>query len=149
MGWGRANFTGACTGTGTVLTLHPSDGWMGWLTPRTTKRAPRWCVPPVAQPLHVPFNAILMTPCGGGTVVKNLPTSAGDTRDAVQSLDQEDLWSRKWQPTPVFLLENSMGRGDWRATVQGVTKSQKRLSVHAASWHACAEMRKCRVREAK
>ena len=87
----------------------------------------------MARPLHVPFNAILMTPCGEGTVVKNLPTSAGDAWDAVQSLDQEDLWSRKWQPTPVFLLENSMGRGDWRATVQGVTKSQKRLSVHTAS----------------
>ena len=110
-------------------------------------RAPRWCVSPVARPLPVPFNAILMTPCGGGTVVKNLPTSAGDARDAVQSLSQEDLWRRKWQPTPVFLLENSMGRGDWWATVQGVTKSQKRLSVHAASWHA--ELRKCRVREAK
>ena len=32
-------------------------------------------------------------------------------------------WIRKWLPTPVFLLENSMDRGAWRATVHGVTKS--------------------------
>ena len=34
-------------------------------------------------------------------------------------------WRRKWQPTPVFLpVENSVDRGAWWATVQGVTKSQ-------------------------
>ena len=32
-------------------------------------------------------------------------------------------WRRKWQPTPVFLLENPMDRGAWRATVCGVTES--------------------------
>ena len=32
-------------------------------------------------------------------------------------------WRRKWQPTPVFCLENSMDRGAWQATVHGVTKS--------------------------
>ena len=26
-------------------------------------------------------------------------------------------WRRAWQPTPVFLLENSMDRGAWWATV--------------------------------
>ena len=26
-------------------------------------------------------------------------------------------WSRKWHPTPIFLPENSMGRGAWQATV--------------------------------
>ena len=31
-------------------------------------------------------------------------------------------WRRKWQPTPVFLLENPMDRGAWRATVRGVAK---------------------------
>ena len=23
-------------------------------------------------------------------------------------------WRREWQPTPVFFLENAMGRGAWR-----------------------------------
>ena len=31
-------------------------------------------------------------------------------------------WERKWQPTPVFLLENSMDRGAWQATVHAVAK---------------------------
>ena len=36
-------------------------------------------------------------------VVKNLPANAGDRRDT-------DPWVWKWQPTLVFLLENSMDR---------------------------------------
>ena len=35
---------------------------------------------------------------------------------------------RKWQPTPVFLPGKSMDRGDWRAIVHGVAKSQTWLS---------------------
>ena len=34
------------------------------------------------------------------------------------------LWRRAWQTAPVFLLENSMDRGSWWATVHRVTKSQ-------------------------
>ena len=37
-------------------------------------------------------------------------------------------WSRKWQPTPVFLLENPMDGGAWWAIVHGVAKSQTWLS---------------------
>ena len=37
-------------------------------------------------------------------------------------------WRRAWQPTPVFLQENSMDRRVWWATVDGVVKSQTRLS---------------------
>ena len=33
-------------------------------------------------------------------------------------------WRRKWQPTPLFLLESPMDRGAWQATVLRVTKSQ-------------------------
>ena len=40
-------------------------------------------------------------------------------------------WRRKWQPVPVFLqiLENSLDRGAWRATVHG-SQSSLQLSVH-------------------
>ena len=34
------------------------------------------------------------------------------------------LWRRKWQPILVFLLENTMDRGFWWATVYRVAKSQ-------------------------
>ena len=39
----------------------------------------------------------------GGSVEKNLPANAGDTGGLFQSLGQEDLLIRKWQPAPVFL----------------------------------------------
>ena len=35
-------------------------------------------------------------------------------------------WRRKWQPTPVFLPENSMDRGVWR--VHGTSRSQTQVS---------------------
>ena len=38
------------------------------------------------------------------------------------------IWRRKWQPTPVFLLENPMDRGTWQATVYGVTKESDTTS---------------------
>ena len=36
-------------------------------------------------------------------------------------------WSRKWQPAPVFLPEESMDRGALRAAVPVAAKSQTRL----------------------
>ena len=36
-------------------------------------------------------------------------------------------WRRKWQPTPVFLLENPRDGGAWRAAIYGVTQSWTRL----------------------
>ena len=44
-------------------------------------------------------------------VVKNLPGSAGDVRDAgwIPGLGRFP-WRRKWQPTPVFLPRESNGQ---------------------------------------
>ena len=36
-------------------------------------------------------------------------------------------WRRKWQPTPVFCLENPRDGGAWWAAVCGVTQSRTRL----------------------
>ena len=38
-------------------------------------------------------------------------------------------WSRKWQPTPLFLPGNVMDRRTWWATVHRFEKSQMQLSV--------------------
>ena len=65
-----------------------------------------------------------------GVVVKNPPANAGDTRS--------DPWVGKWHPTPVFLLENPMDRGAWRATVHVVAKGRTPLSTHAREC-ACAQ----------
>ena len=48
----------------------------------------------------------------GGSVEKNLPANAGDTGGLFQSLGQEDLLIRKWQPAPTFLPGNSHGQGN-------------------------------------
>ena len=49
-------------------------------------------------------------------------------------------WSRKWQPTPLFLPGESHGQRGWWATVHEVAKSQaqlKRLSIHAFYSMSC------------
>ena len=68
-------------------------------------------------------------------VIKNLPAHARATGDTGSvPVVRKIPWRRKWQPTPVFCLENPMDRGAWWATmseVHGVRESQKtRLSEH-------------------
>ena len=43
-------------------------------------------------------------------MVKNLPANAGDSRDAGLIPGLARNWSRKWQPTPVFLPGNFYGQ---------------------------------------
>ena len=68
----------------------------------------------------------------GDTVVKNLPTSAGDTRDEglIPGLKRSPGVGNGNLPQ-YFCLKNPMDRGAWRATVHGVAKSQTQPSVHA------------------
>ena len=67
-------------------------------------------------------------------MVKNLPTNAGDIRNAGSILGSRRFsWRSVWQLTPLFYLENPMERGAWQATVHRVTNSQtrlRRLSTH-------------------
>ena len=67
-------------------------------------------------------------------MVKILPVSAGDTGDA----SLIPVWRRSpgvgnRNPLQYSSLENSMDRGDGRATVPRVAKSWTRLSMHAHS----------------
>ena len=65
--------------------------------------------PPLANTslyLWVCFYFVEFVVFPAGSVVKNLPTMQ---ETWVWSLDQEDPWRRKWQPTPVFLLGESHG----------------------------------------
>ena len=52
-------------------------------------------------------------------------------------------WRRKWQPAPVFLLENPMDRGAWWATWGH--KSQTQLSTHRHTT-ALHDLRTCVLR---
>ena len=60
----------------------------------------------------------------GDSVVKNLPTSAGDTGDEtwIPGLGRSH-GKGNGNPSQYFCLKNPMDRGAWRATVHGVTKS--------------------------
>ena len=42
-------------------------------------------------------------------------------------------WRRKWQPTPVFLLENPRDGGAWWAAVYGVAQSRTQLKRLSSS----------------
>ena len=60
--------------------------------------------------------------------------NAGDARDSGSILHWEDPPEKEMatQSLQYPCLENPMDRGDWRATVQGVAKSQsERLSIHS------------------
>ena len=68
----------------------------------------------------------------GGSVVKNLLANAGHVGDV--SLSPESGSSPgegNGNPLQYFCLENPMDKGDWQATVHGVAKSRRRLSMHA------------------
>ena len=60
----------------------------------------------------------------GGSVVKNPPDNAGDARDSGLIPGSERAPGvGNGNPLQYSCLENSMDRGDWQATVHGVTKS--------------------------
>ena len=60
----------------------------------------------------------------GGSVVKNLPGNAGDTRDlGLIPGSGRSPGIGNGKPLRYSCLENSMDRGAWWATVHGVAKS--------------------------
>ena len=69
----------------------------------------------------------------GGSVVKNLPTNAGDWGSIPGS--ERSPGEGNGNPIQYSCLENSMDRGAWWAIVHGVTKSQRELSRHACKYY--------------
>lgn len=66
----------------------------------------------------------------GGTVVKNLPASAGEAGDSgsISSVGKS-LWNRKWHPLQYCCLGNPMDWGACAAAVHGVAKGWMWLST--------------------
>ena len=61
----------------------------------------------------------------GGTVVKNLPANAGNTRDAALILGLERFPGEgNGNPLQYSCLGDSMDRGAWQAAVHRVAKSR-------------------------
>jgi len=60
----------------------------------------------------------------GGTIVKNLPASAGDTEDVgLISGSRRFPGEKHGNPLQYSCLENPMDRGTWLIIVHGVAKS--------------------------
>ena len=73
----------------------------------------------------------------GGSMVKNPPANAGDTGDvSLIAGSGRSPGGGNGTPLQYSCLGNPMDRGAWWATVQGVTKSQTRLST-AHTWDLC------------
>ena len=71
----------------------------------------------------VPLSESEMLGFPGGSVVKNLPASEGDT-GPIPGLGRSPGESNG-SPFQYSCLENFMDRGAWRATVHGVAKSRE------------------------
>ena len=125
------------------MTEHPCQDTAGWggkllITPM------KWTLSCSSVVLHVlvcvtlACSVVKGTGFPGGSVVKNLPANAGDARDADSvpgSVRSPGLGIGNL--LQYSCLENSMGRGAWWATVQGVTKGQTPLSTHTHSQSEC------------
>ena len=73
----------------------------------------------------------------GSSVVKNSPANAGDAGLIPGS--GRPPGGRNGNPLQYSCLENPMDRGAWRATVQGVAKSQTRLKLLSTHAQECSE----------
>ena len=65
-------------------------------------------------------------------MVENPPANAGDA-SSIPGLGRFP-WRRAWQPTPVFLPENPMGRGAWRAIVHSAAKELDTTYLLSMAW---------------
>ena len=65
-----------------------------------------------------------------GSVIKNPPANAGESREEFNPWVRKILWTRKGQHTPVFLPGKFHDRAAWQAAVHGITKSYIWLSEH-------------------
>ena len=64
--------------------------------------------------------------------------NAEDVGMGVLSLSQEDPWSRKWQPTPVFLPGRSHGHARDGSSIPGSGRSPG-VGNSNPLWYSCLE----------
>ena len=84
--------------------------------------------------------------------VKNLPSNARDLRDWGLILGREDPLEEEMATHSSILARGIHDREPWRATVHGVTKSQKRLqqlTIHKHMFTIIIDTKIIKLRHAK
>ena len=71
-------------------------------------------------------------PCSFPTMTNKWAIHAGSAVRVLPTMLEMRVWipGRRWPPTPVFLQEGYMDRGDWRTAVNGVAGSGTQLSTY-------------------
>ena len=70
--------------------------------------------------------------CPGGSVVKNPPVNAGNTRNMGSTPGSgRSAGGENGNPPQFSCMENPMEKGAWQATIHSITKSWTRLSDRA------------------
>ena len=72
--------------------------------------------------VYIDGNSLKIMGFPGRSEVKNLPISAGDTRDTGLIPESRSSGVGNGNPLQYSWLENPMDRGSWQATVHGVTE---------------------------
>ena len=78
----------------------------------------------IKKVLHEEYQSFF---CSVMLTVKNTPDNAGDIRDFAWPLGWEDLWRRRWQPTPIILpgeprgQRSLQGYSSWGCTLSDTT----------------------------
>ena len=107
-----------------MVELDFSHGWWGTLI--HAKEVESTCR---QMSCEIMWTAVSSQGFPGGSVVKNLPASAGDTGDVgLTPRSGRSPGVGSDNPLQYSCLENSMDRGAWRATVHGVAKNRTWLS---------------------
>ena len=91
----------------------------------------RW-LGPITESMDVSLSKLWKVVRGfpSGSVVKNLPADAGDSRDAGSIPESgRSPGGGNGNPLQYSCLENTIDRGAWWAAVHGVTKTQILLST--------------------
>ena len=107
----------------------------------------RWWLQPQNEKTLFPWRGF-----PGGASGKEPTANAGDLlkRHRFNLWVREILLRRKWQPTPVFLPEESHGQRNLVGYVHGVAKSRtwlKRLSTHASPWKKSYDKQRQSIRK--
>ena len=111
-----------------VLVLRPNEHWVSWVSSLVLCLALEGTVLEAAVLARFTVELQWANSCqsfSGGSAVKNPPANTGDT--GIPGSERSP-GEGNGNPLQYSCLKNSMDRGVWWVTVQGVTKSQIQLS---------------------